>query len=546
MEVSLISKSVYPTLNELSPLSFLQAFIVQSIKVAGQFGCNQEHDRVRYIERMGLGAASCLETAARTEYSLPQDIPLSQEQYESLIVHIKNQIGGEFSSASSGASYVRVINHRCPFGEAVREAPELCRMTSSVFGAIAARNFGYAKVELRKRIAVNDGVCEILVYVDPADAVEQSGDEYLLKNGQVHSSLASTDDHIQQALVTAWCNNKITNTKRSQVNMPRIIAQSTAMRAAFHTVELVAPTTASVVISGETGTGKEIIARAIHALSDRTEKPFIAINCGAIPESLIETELFGHERGAFTNAYQIRHGVFERANGGTLFLDEINSLPISAQVKLLRVVQEGEFERVGGEEPLNVDVRIIAATNQDLDLLVKNEKFRRDLYYRLDVVHIHLPPLRERPDDKSALVDLILKRLSEKYHHPIRILSSRAWKQISAYDWPGNVREMENLLERAFLLNAGAIIDTVIERDASDSLTDSYSLRDLKRQKSDIAEYQLLHESLRRNKGRVNDVARELKVTPRAIYQKIKMLGINLKEYRLDDSRTGSRSGRPL
>ena len=500
---------------------------------------------MRYIERMGLGAASCLETAARAEHLLPQDVPLSQEQYTNLIVHIKNQIGGEFSSISSDAPYIRVINHRCPFGEAVREAPELCRMTSSVFGAIAARSFGYAKVDLRKRIAVNDGICEILVYTDPAVAGEQSGEEYISANGQIHSSLASTDDHIQQSLVSAWCNNKTTNRARPQVKIPRIIAQSTAMRAAFKTVELVAPTTASIVISGETGTGKEIIARAIHALSDRTGNPFIAINCGAIHEGLIETELFGHERGAFTSAYQRRHGVFERANGGTLFLDEINSLPISAQVKLLRVVQEGEFERVGGEEPLNVDVRIIAATNHDLDILVRNGEFRRDLYYRLAVVHIHLPPLRDRPDDISALVDLILRRLSEKYHHP-KILSSRAWNQIFAYDWPGNVREMENLLERAFLLSTGAIINTVINQNTSESMTDSRSLREVKRQKSNIAEYQLLHESLRRNKGRVSDVACELRVTPRAIYQKVKSLGINLKDFRVDDSRTGSRSVRPL
>ncbi len=532
-----MSKSSYPMLGQLNPLSFLQAFIVQSIKVAGQFGCSQEHDRVRYIERMGLAAASCLETAARAERSLPQDMPLNQEQYASLIVDIKNQIGGEFSSTSSGAPCVRVINHRCPFGEAVREAPELCRMTSSVFGAIAARSFGYAKVELRKRIAANDGVCEVLVYTDPAVAHEQPGDEYQIKNGQVYSSLASTDDQIQQALVSTWCTNNLSNRASPQRARARIIAQSTAMRAAFRTVEIVAPTTASAVISGETGTGKEIIARAIHALSDRSEKPFIAINCGAIPESLIETELFGHERGAFTNAYQVRHGFFERANGGTLFLDEINSLPIAAQVKLLRVVQEGEFERVGGEEPLKVDVRIIVATNENLDLLVRNGKFRRDLYYRLNVVHIHLPPLRMRPDDMSALVDHILRRLSEKHHHPIRILSSRAWKQIFAYDWPGNVREMENLLERAFLLNTGEIIDTVIEQEAPQTMSDCCSLRALRRQKGDIAESRLLHESLRRYNGRVSDVALEFGVTPRAIYQKVKLLGINLQEYRLDDSR---------
>ena len=230
------------------------------------------------------------------------------------------------------------------------------------------------------------------------------------------------------------------------------------MRSALEAVEIVAPTRATVLVTGETGVGKEVIARAIHALSDRAERDLLAVNCGAIPESLIESALFGHEKGAFTDAYNVHHGFFERVDYGTLFLDEIDCLPLSAQAKLLRVLQEGDFERVGGRQTLSADVRIIAASNQNLAQLVEEGSFRRDLFYRLNVVPLHIPPLRERTDDLSPLVHHFLHRLAEKYSRPPKVLGQPAWSKVLNYSWPGNLRELENVLERSFLFAGGPVI----------------------------------------------------------------------------------------
>ncbi|MGA7799294.1 MAG: sigma 54-interacting transcriptional regulator [Gammaproteobacteria bacterium] len=516
----------------LNPTGFLQTFIVQSIKAASQVGCLGPNERMRYIEHLGLAAASCLESACRTRYALAPDAPLDRDQYADLIVGIKNQIGGDFARTSSPAGTIRVVSQRCPFGDSVREAPELCRMTSSVFGAIAARNFGYAKVELRKRIATNDGMCEVCVHTDPTQAEHEQGDEYRLEDGQVSSRLAGADTaQLQQKLRRAWCTDHGGEANGSEARSD-IVAESAAMRAALDIVRIVAPTTASVLISGETGVGKEIIARTLHALSERNSKPFVAINCGAIPDGLVESELFGHERGAFTGAYHVHHGYFERADCGTLFLDEVNSLPPAAQVRLLRVLQEGEFERVGGSRPLRVDVRVLAASNQDMDQLIRERGFRQDLYYRLNVVPIHLPPLRERPDDLSALVSHLLARLAAKYRCSDKALSPNAWREVVGYDWPGNVRELENLLERAFLFARGDVIDTVVASSAPDKASDGDSLREVKRRAVAAAESHAIHDSLRRYGGQIRAVARELGVTPRAIHQKVRTYGIELGKYR--------------
>jgi two-component system, NtrC family, response regulator AtoC len=516
----------------LSPTGFLQTFIVQSIQAASQVGRLGTDKRMRYIEHLGLAAASCLESACRTRYALSPDAPLDRDQYADLIVGIKNQIGGDFARAASGPGTIRVTSRRCPFGDAVREAPELCRMTSSVFGAIAARNFGYAKVELRKRIATNDGMCEVCVHTDREQAQHQSGDEYRFDNDQVSSRLAGSDTaQLQRRLRRAWCadQNEASDDAGSATD---IVAESPAMRDALDAVAIVAPTTASVLISGETGVGKEIIARTVHALSERSSQPFVTINCGAIPDGLVESELFGHERGAFTGAYHVHHGYFERADRGTLFLDEVNSLPPAAQVRLLRVLQEGEFERVGGSRPLRVDVRVLAASNQDMDALIQDGGFRQDLYYRLNVVPIHLPPLRERPDDLSALVSHLLTRLAAKYQCPDKVLSPKAWREVVSYHWPGNVRELENLLERAFLFARGEVIEQVVASAAPDSGSDGESLRELKRKAAAAAESHAITDSLRRYGGQVRAVARELGVTPRAIHQKVKSYGIEVDKYR--------------
>ncbi|AOU99138.1 hypothetical protein BI364_15415 [Acidihalobacter yilgarnensis] len=518
----------------LNPVAFLQAFIVQSIKVAGQLGSLEARDRLRYIEHLGLAAASCLESAGREQQSLDADAPLDQDRYASLIVEIKNQIGGKFSRTSSAPGYVSVVNHVCPFGDAVMQAPELCRMTSSVFGAIGARNFGYAKVHLHKRIATGDGCCEARIFVEPALAQGQPGDEYQSRDGTVSSSLVGGEDpELQRKLSDTWCANR--KTTKHTAPAIHMVAESPAMRAALRVARVVAPTDASVLITGETGVGKEIIARTIHALGKRHDKPFVTINCGAIPEGLVETELFGHERGAFTGAYDVHHGYFERADGGTLFLDEINSLPLAVQVKLLRVLQEGTFERVGGSQTLAADVRILAATNQDMTGLLREGGFRHDLYYRLNVVPIDIPPLRRRIDDLSALANHILRRLSEKYGVAEKILGSEAWHQLVSHDWPGNIRELENLLERAFLFTEGPLIEHVLELPGGTSAgapADGVNLRALKHQAASAAERRAIQDSLQRYRGQIRAVARELGVTTRAVHQKLKSHGIKPAEYR--------------
>jgi two-component system NtrC family response regulator len=231
-----------------------------------------------------------------------------------------------------------------------------------------------------------------------------------------------------------------------------ILGESRAMKEVFELVEKVAATKATTLITGESGTGKELVARAIHARSPRAGESFIAVNCMALTETLLESELFGHEKGSFTGASSRRKGRFELADKGTLFLDEVGEIPASVQVKLLRVLQERTFERVGGDQPITVDVRIVAATNRDLSRAVKEGIFREDLYYRLNVVRIDLPPLRERPEDLPALVAHFVGKYAGEVGRPAPEVSPEAMRRIYDHPWPGNVRELENALERAVIL----------------------------------------------------------------------------------------------
>jgi formate hydrogenlyase transcriptional activator len=231
-----------------------------------------------------------------------------------------------------------------------------------------------------------------------------------------------------------------------------IVGSSEALRKVLAQVAKVAPVDATVLILGETGTGKELIARAIHKRSNRSSRAFIRVNCAAIPPSLIASELFGHEKGAFTGALQRRLGRFELANGGTIFLDEIGELPVETQIALLRVLQEREFERVGGSQPISVDVRVLAATNRDLKAAVATGTFRQDLFYRLNVFPILVPSLRERADDIPLLVEYLIERYSKKAGKKIRNIQKRTLGLFQAYDWPGNIRELQNVIERAVVL----------------------------------------------------------------------------------------------
>jgi two-component system, NtrC family, response regulator AtoC len=236
-----------------------------------------------------------------------------------------------------------------------------------------------------------------------------------------------------------------------------VIGKSAAFAEVLALAARVAPYPTSVLLTGESGTGKEAIARAIHRASPRVNDPFVAVNCGAIPENLLESELFGHEKGAFTGADRAREGMFGEADGGTIFLDEIGELPFALQVKLLRVLQERTIRAVGGGEERPVDVRVIAATSRDLIEEVSEGRFREDLFYRINVIHLHIPPLRTRPEDVAVLAEHFLRRHAERLGIPCDPLPNTVYSCLARYSWPGNVRELENVLERALILSGGTI-----------------------------------------------------------------------------------------
>jgi len=278
------------------------------------------------------------------------------------------------------------------------------------------------------------------------------------------------------------------------------------------------------------------------------------VNAGAITENLVESVLFGHEKGAFTGAYDVHQGLFERADGGTLFLDEIDCLPVSAQAKLLRALQEGEFERVGGRQTLRADVRIIAATNRDIEQMVEAGDFRRDLYYRLNVVPIWIPPIRERRDDLNALVHHLLRHISDQYGGSRKVLGERAWQHVNGYDWPGNIRELENVLERAFLFTRGPIIESLpLPKDKLAAVMhaapgEETSLRTLTKQAAADAEKALIRAALVRMHGNVTAVARDMGISPRAVHQKLRKHAIDPGQFRSPQAGTvtGGGGGSPM
>jgi formate hydrogenlyase transcriptional activator len=243
----------------------------------------------------------------------------------------------------------------------------------------------------------------------------------------------------------------------------KIVGTSAALERVLAQADIVAPTSSTVLIQGETGTGKELIARAIHERSARRDRAFVKLNCAAIPSALLESELFGHERGAFTGACERKLGRFEVADGGTLFLDEIGEIPLELQPKLLRVLQEQEFERLGGTRTIRVDVRLVAATNRDLLRMVQEQRFRDDLYYRLNVFPIEAPPLRERPEDIPALVHHFVRRFAARMNRRIEAIPPETMHALQRHTWPGNVRQLENLVERSLILSTGPTLEVPLD-----------------------------------------------------------------------------------
>ncbi len=323
---------------------------------------------------------------------------------------------------------------------------------------------------------------------------------------------------------------------RDRYHFGNIIGQSPKMMALYDLLEKVSPTKTNILIAGESGTGKELVAKAIHYNSVRKEKPFVTLNCGAIPESLIESELFGHMKGAFTDAIATKKGLFEVADEGTIFLDEISELPLLMQVKLLRVLQDKEFKRVGGTEDIRVDVRIISATNKDLEEAVKEKHFREDLFYRLNVIQIKLPPLRDRKEDIPILAGHFLKKYSEELNKNILKTSPEALQILLNYEYPGNVRELQNIIERAVALESGQELTV---HNLSSYLSEQPLLRkgpidieipnegiDLEKMVEDL-ERTLLLKALDKTKGIKKKAAELLRINFRSMRYRLEKYGLN-------------------
>ncbi|WP_434348770.1 enhancer binding protein Nla6 [Myxococcus virescens] len=307
-----------------------------------------------------------------------------------------------------------------------------------------------------------------------------------------------------------------------QLGSSDLIAQSVGMRKVIELVEKVAPSKASVSISGESGTGKEVVSRAVHNLSLRRDKPFIAINCASIPATLIESELFGHERGAFTGADQRRPGVFEMAHGGTLFLDELGEIPIELQAKLLRVLEEGKLRRLGGKVEIEVDVRVLCATNRDLKQEIKNGRFREDLYFRLNVFQIHLPPLRERRDDVPILVQHFVDKFRGDSGKRVSGVHPEAMEVLKNYDWPGNIRELRNAVERAVILCDGELITREhLPPDMAGKSPERHTFRLPFGLSLDAVEREYILGSLQRNGNNKARTAEVLGVSEKTLYNKL-------------------------
>jgi two-component system response regulator AtoC len=321
---------------------------------------------------------------------------------------------------------------------------------------------------------------------------------------------------------------------QKEYSFENIISKNERMRQIFDTIRKVAKYKSTILIAGDSGTGKELVAKAIHFNSDRSNHPFIPVNCGAIPENLLESELFGHTKGSFTNAVRTKKGLFEEADGGTMFLDEIGELPLQLQVKLLRVLQDGEIRRIGDSKPIIIDVRIIAATIKNLEKEVGEGKFRDDLFYRLNVLPIKLPPLRERREDIPLLVDHFIHKYSRELNNPIEGITPESLKCLLNFSWKGNVRELENVIERAIVLtdskqiqveNLPIEIQNPKEEPRISALDDELSIKKASR----YLEMDLIKKALHKTNGNHTHAAKLLEISHRALLYKIKEYGIRVK-----------------
>jgi len=374
------------------------------------------------------------------------------------------------------------------------------------------------------------------IYLDARDAAARFDEDHL----QLVAAIAGTSAvALENARRMQWLEHE--NVRLStELNLDHnLIGESRRMKEVYQFLARVAPTESNVLLEGESGTGKELAARAIHRNSPRSSKPFVPINCAAIPEGLLESELFGHERGAFTGAVAQKKGRLEVANGGVVFLDEIGELAPALQVKLLRVLQEREFERVGGTRPISVDIRLIAATNKDLAEAVKNGTFRKDLFYRLNVLSLVMPPLRERREDIAVLADYFIARFVKKFNMKAKRLSSEAMACLVNYDWPGNVRELENALERALVLS---VLDVIQPEDLPESILEkglTPSGAKYHNQIKELKKYLILN-AMQETKGNYTEAAQLLGVHVNYLHRLIRNLDLKEALRPSPSPRTGS------
>jgi DNA-binding NtrC family response regulator len=373
------------------------------------------------------------------------------------------------------------------------------------------------------------------------DAVKLGAHDYLtypIDNAEIRLVLETAKETTAKNLELEYLRDKFWKADWLEI----IRTNNPAMRGVFENVRSVAPTIATVLLLGETGTGKGLMARLIHWHSHRSDGPFVAVHCGAIPETLIESELFGHERGAFTGADRRRIGKFEMARDGTIFLDEIGTITPAAQIKLLQVLQDGTFSRLGAQEQLRTNARIIAATNADLQQMADSGAFRRDLLYRLNVFPIEIPTLKDRLEDLPHLVDLFLTNLNAKYGKTIRGLYSGVKESLQAYLWPGNLRELENVLERAYILEAGDLLmperfpQSIVTSAKIDPviIDNQAELTLAKARQLAIDEFERLYliKLLKRHKGKINSSAAEAGITPRQLSRLVSRHGLDKKKFK--------------
>lgn len=440
------------------------------------------------------------------------------------------------SSCNSEIQYQRESSETCDSAFYKKNVSQfISRIPPEVILLVVSLRFLKQARELIQSIKRDHSEIPILVVIEDGNADELFG---LLKLGVADfltPPLTATNILPRMWRVLNWERESESPTQqlKEKLGLQQFVGENAAFLKEIRKIPMVAKCDVSVLILGETGTGKELGARAIHYLSPRTHKPFIPVNCGAIPTELIENELFGHERGAFTSAFTAQRGLIQEADGGTLLLDEIDCLPPCAQVKLLRFLQEEEYRPLGSPKMHQVDVRIIASTNMDVEAIVSEGKLRKDLYYRLNVIPLILPPLRDRPEDIPLLARHFLAKYGVEFERQVTDLSSNAMQKLMLYDWPGNVRELENIIQRALVLSTQTVIrDADIVLPTSEPIGGQESFQEAKARVIEQFERRYIQELLLVHRGNITQTAQAAQKNRRAFWQLIQKHHIDIQKFK--------------